>query len=66
MAIISSRIRLMARLSNFGVTFDSGDTHESPAGIVALFARLHNILPDIRAWYGLQYDIKGLANQIQV
>jgi hypothetical protein len=56
----------MARLSNFGVTFDSGDTHESPAGIVALFARLHNILPDIRAWYGLQYDIKGLANQIQV
>jgi hypothetical protein len=56
----------MARLSNFGLTFDSGDTYESPAGIVALFARLHNILPHMGTWYGLQYHMKGLANQIQV
>jgi hypothetical protein len=35
----------MARISNFVRSFDSGDRHESLAGIVALFGRGHNDSP---------------------
>jgi hypothetical protein len=33
----------MARLSNFGLAFHSGDRRESPAEIVALIAHAHNL-----------------------
>jgi hypothetical protein len=44
MATTEKRIRLMARLSNIGQSFDFGDRHESLAGIVALFGLAHNLL----------------------
>src|SRR5579863_10068775 len=42
-ATTEKRIRLMALLPDVGRLFNSGDRRESPAGIVALIARAHNL-----------------------
>src|SRR5271169_5416294 len=41
-AATAKDIRLMGWISNVEGTFDSCDKHESRAGIVALFCRMHN------------------------